>query len=123
MPKRYLCNTRSPTMRSYLTKLRIDTNCTLDSHVVEVNKSEDRTWRDNGVTQNVKHVLVECKMKNLSETRNLFENRISKQCMNYRTLSDVFELKQYRLMLNVQFSEKLPILRIEISCPMVASEI
>ena len=32
-------------------------------------------------------------MKNLSETRNLFESRISKYVRNYRTLSDVSKLK------------------------------
>ena len=95
MPKPYIHNTRSQTIRSYLTKIRIDANGTLESKNRSYRryKAGDLIYRHCGVTLNVKHILVECKMKNLSDTRNLFKNRISKHVRNYGTLSDVSELK------------------------------
>ena len=73
--REYLNNIKSPDMRSILTKLRIDMNCTVDSHY----RSFRRKNVDSGVCpcgwekQIVEHVLFECVNIKLAKARRKFE--------------------------------------------------
>ncbi len=84
----YLDNVRDPLIRSYITKLRIDANNTLDCKKrsfrfrTVVNDSCDRC----NVCDNVQHRLLHC--IKLSRPREKLENELNKYLKGFNRLSD-----------------------------------
>ena len=84
MQREYLNNIKSPDMRTILTKLRIDTNCTAESRY----RSFRRRFFESGVhvcpcgseKQSVEHVLFECGNINLCKARRKFEEGFCIHC-------------------------------------------
>ena len=81
---------------SIFSKLRLDTNCTLDS--------VDRSYRGRKpistecktckTKHTVKHILFECKMTDLLTVRNIFERKICDIIKEYKNLESCEKLKQ-----------------------------
>ena len=94
--KEYLNCVRSPHVRSILTKLRLDTNCTLDSQSRSYRgkKPIDTECKTCKTTQSVQHILFECKMTELCNVRNVFEQKICDLIKEYRTIENGEKLRQ-----------------------------
>ena len=81
--REYLSNIKSPEIRSIFTKFRLDTNCTLGSL--------RRSFRNNKITnstcicgEEVKHVLFNCKNKEIISICEHFEDRYCRYVKNFK---------------------------------------
>ena len=94
--KEYVSETHSPYIRSIITRLRIDYNCTLDSLSRRyVGKKPLATvCMHCKTTQNVKHVLLDCNLPELRTAREKFEDKYLKFVRYYGQHDDNRKLSQ-----------------------------
>ena len=92
----YLGHTHSPHIRSIITKLRIDSNCTLDSlsRGYKGKKPLSTMCTHCNSTQNVKHVLLYCNLPEIQDARKSFEAKYIKFVDHFRKHDDNRKVSQ-----------------------------
>ncbi len=94
--KQYLQVIKKPAVRSLVTKLRIDSNSTLDCKYrsFRFKSSLNNTCDVCGACDNVEHLLLECKKDSTKNARSVFYNNMCKFVKGFKDMQKHEQIKQ-----------------------------